>query len=710
MAFHFGDGVEEKRAEVRELTVVRYMAWGATEPTPLPERASPEPMQENISDLIVAELIAADPSMMRMSESLLALFATPEAERLTRDTFWLLFLEYFALIDGDGRMELYRKIKMSQYDEEENGNSVFASRNPGGVVHARNRRSSSLRSTGSSVFSAPGGRRKSIAVGSSGGKGGGGKKGAAGHGKHVELPDVNPPRHVVAPKDAWKIHVHVEQPVLDTASPSRAGSRGGSRGSQRSPTGSPKRSSSVASNASSRSGRAASVCEVMERSQDIGAAEANTLLDTLIEMPVDNYEGPVEVSAALAMLVDAEVVDDREAATWGSVSTVDEQSMLRQDVLRRAAVSLIRQEQDHMFGRMAAAYVSLFQHIKSVKRDIVLPQVPDALSRVMAGLLGNVLPYMRGDMSPQVKRLMKRRLTFWFHGVENGDVRKWAKPSYRPAVPRVSVTALNRVDSLRQTDSFATSATVGASASRSAFPNASNASLPHDAAFGEEASTPPLWSFGDTPKTAAVKPPPGRRRESVTFGATPLEVQPSVTHAPLTGGARLRNAMKQQKQMKVKEAVDLFANIQSEGSAYHEALNEMRKDMRTSLSSAVPVPTMSSLLSDRDERARADGAATARRASRAPAPPPMPETGSGSKTARGKEVRHVVSHRFAEDPRPPRWHELGKRRQARQLAHDTTDYFEQTKVSPFMQRYLEDHDTPCHHGKRSAMAWSLVPT
>lgn len=660
------------------LRVITYDAWGSTSPTPLPVQVGEPQVHDVLARQLVRGLVAEEPSIARMEDSLVQLFCSRHMKGLIDDTFWLMFLEYFALIDGVARMERHKKLIVSQYEEEEFASSQNArSRNNSRTYFLRRKNAERLQRRGSTVGQHARSAEDSDSPGRKPARDKDGRKQQ--QGPELALDDdgkiPHTPRHLADPRR------HTGPPGSE---------RPGSPCEMRSPS---RLTSRPASAATSRpSSRAESLDSVMAASVD-DPFGATTLLKQLMEEPPDAYEGKCEINAAIAVLKSAGIMDDMASmeSTMGGrprIAGVDEQSAVRQQAVFRAAIDLIRQEQEHMFGRISRCYVAVFRSISSVKRDVVLGPFPDALAQLISRVLFRVLPYMRAELTPTQKKLMKRRVTYWFAGVENGDTRRWATVSQAQALLMSPLLSAQRPSNAGFQTSTSPRGDTSLDEARGAasIMGASSAEpaalkLPSIATVGaQQASSANLASSREAAATSTI----GRWRQM---------------------GSKAKNT---------NHALQMFAEAgDMHRPVFSEAYLQMRKEMRAVLSSGAPPagpPTAET---------RVAPAPPAPPSAHSPAPPPPPATARGADTGlvapppapggslTGRpSVRHVQTHRYASDPRPPRWHELGRRREARLLAHDNACVFEATSVTPLMARYLSDHDTP-RYKPYNRMSWLM---
>jgi hypothetical protein len=554
------------------LRCVHYDRWGSTDATPLPIQTGTKQKHAVLVRQLIRGLLEAEPSLQRMEADLEAIFLRPTMESLVQDLYWITFLEYFALIDAESRLERHKKLIVSQFEQEEQDAQRAAQRR-------RNSRTFFL-------------RRRAM--------------------KQQQQDVENKGEKSLLPNDdRERSHIprHLRCTTKATGIPSRP------------------------SSAQSTSSRAESVCSVLSATSDATAATA--LLDELMTLPPEAYEGRIEMPSVVRVLLSADIVTSQAAKT--AISGVDEQSVMRQETFRRAAVDLIRTEQEHMLDRLAGYYVALFRTIKSVKRDAVLGPLPDALGQLVMSLFHRTLPYMRNEINTRTKRLLKRRISYWFSGVENGEVRKWAQPT--------------------------------------------------------ESSLVAAPMLADMP--ASQKP---SRRSSIanTSGSTPA--LPSLDAASKWRSAGAKAKLTGIAMTGFSEAGEMHNPV------FTQAYMAMRKELRHILVDGHPPALVGAQGPDtwRDPKVLL--------LPTVPAPPPtaMAATARGPRpSAQHTDMpRHAVTHRFAIDPRPPRWHETGRRREARLLAHDNARHFDSAQVTPLMARFLAGCDVTPRIQGAAFMSWS----
>jgi hypothetical protein len=591
------------RHTLETLRCVRYDAWGSTSPMRLPTQTGQRPDHDAVVRQLLRGLVDAEPSVARMEPELRSLFLSPAMEEMVKDLFWIQFLEYFVLIDPRPRLEKHKAQLQAQFEQEEE-QRVRSSRR-------RNSRTYYLR------------RKKDP------------NNSTANHESPRKAPNSASNAPAEEPVDKSYVPRHLRE------SSKHSGPREGN---------SPSRPNSAASNLS----RAESVKSVLSASS-AGVSAATTLLDDLIAPPSDSYEGKIELTAVVYVLKSAELirddeVDDRVAERAGrGGGSNDELSVARREALTRAAIDLIRTEQGHMLDRVAACYVTILRSVKAVKRDVVMGPLPDALGQLLAQLFHRVLPYMRGEVSARIKRLMKRRITYWFSGVENGDVRRWSAESN---------TSLLTAPLLREgsTSSLPTSRRGSVQARHTPqTPSIDAASKWKSVGTKAKAAGLALTGFSEA----------GAMHDT-GFTANFLAFRKEMRHALMTGPNTFAG-------FDTPKLPDLAAKIA-----------QQRENIVMPMVPAPP-PSATAVLSR-------GGPATAR---------------SGAPHHAPVEVRHVKTHRFALDPRPPRWHEAGRRRSARMLQHDSPRQFNNSNLTPLMSRFLKTNDATPTTRPNSLMSWSV---
>jgi hypothetical protein len=89
------------------------------------------------------------------------------------------------------------------------------------------------------------------------------------------------------------------------------------------------------------------------------------------------------------------------------------------------ACDLVRREQDRLFGRMAFNYANFFREMKPVHREIVIHKVPEIFARMVAQTLYVIAPYARSLLTRRCRKQIKKKISYWILGIENGDVDTW---------------------------------------------------------------------------------------------------------------------------------------------------------------------------------------------------------------------------------------------------------------------------------------------
>ena len=490
--------------------------------------------------------------------------------------------------------------------------------------------------------------------------------------------------------------------------------------------------------------------QILESSGDLEFMSPPHLAATTLPfLPAQQTPGPAASSCSPASKAGLEpLLSARRhapsAADNSNISIVftgkdDVNPSYRAEVLLRSATEVIRLEQERMLSRMAKQYVSMFGAAKGFTKEIVWPLLPDILGQLVVALLVRTMPYLKSDVTHvEFRRKVKQRFSYWIHGVESADCRSWLR-----TFAIHSGTAATNATAATATSGHSANATVSLpSLPLSAAPPpgggggiartlVTRAAI---AGFSKNLATARCRATADQPETLEPQVPPHTarlgRRGSLVADASPHSALPESAEAsstlltnprggwipgptPPAAGAvgavgRLapppaiqttprwqQQAARDQATQDIRQA---FLPIQIRASSTVAAVTAVGALLDNGgLRRALPTADPSGNDGDGAEKAASSSALTALL---------LAMNQSLAKKSSGFVSDVATTHRHAQDQRPPKWHEKGRQRSKRRLAHDIPMAFDLAAPSPLIQRYLAEQDV-APTGLRATLSWTV---
>ena len=422
---------------------------------------------------------------------------------------------------------------------------------------------------------------------------------------------------------------------------------------------------------------------------------------TSVHSSTEAYEGVIDFSAVLKILVDNEEIDPNEAQSLDEAANAD----LRRKELQSLAIGWIKREQDRSFARMAKHYASLFFSLgrRSSRQDSLLGLFPDLLSRVVVQLLFRSMPYARECMTDAMKRRVKRRITYWYLGVESTDVHTWrdlgqvtdATPTLNVCPPAGELPRAIPLPGKLVVPPAPPSFSLGPETADGSTPATRSGACTTQATPVVAPLSVPLVAVPVAPQVA-TRPPSRATRNSLSGNSIDGAVAPSPPSVRRTsqGGSNARARTLSQTQQ-----VQQVNQRRLKNALYTEAYNDMKVALE-----AVRRATLSEEV-EAEERARLE------RPTQPGDAPALLNHDDGKRFAglqRANQQHHILFHRYAErNQRTSCWHELGKRNVSRHQPHPLRHAFNLKSVSPLMRRFFMDNDVRpvCDVGTVALIDW-----